>query len=181
VAQFYEQLDQRLIDFIRQQHVFFVASAARDGRVNCSPKGMDTLRVLNGKTVAYLDLTGSGAETAAHVRADGRLTMMFCSFGEKPLVLRLYGRGEIARPNDPAWDDLKPNFLDIVGERQIIVLHIQSLQTSCGFSIPKMQLVEERGDLVTWSQKKGPQGLVDYRNRKNARSIDGLETGLASD
>ena len=181
MAQFYEQLNDKLIDFIRQQHVYFVASAAHEGRVNCSPKGMDTLRVLNEKTVAYLDLTGSGAETAAHVRRDGRLTIMFCSFGEKPLILRLYGRGEIVRPTDPAWSDLKPNFPDIIGQRQIVVLHVESAQTSCGFSIPKMQFVEERNDLVTWAEKKGPDGLVDYRNKKNARSIDGLETGLATE
>jgi hypothetical protein len=181
VAQFYEQLNEKLIDFIRQQHVYFVASAASKGRVNCSPKGMDTLRVLNEKNVAYLDLTGSGAETAAHIRADGRLTMMFCSFGERPLILRLYGRGEIVRPTDPAWGDLKPHFPEILGQRQIIVLHIESAQTSCGFSIPKMQFVEERGDLVRWAEKKGPGGLVEYRQKKNARSIDGLETGLATE
>lgn len=181
MAQFYEELNDKLIDFIRQQHVFFVASATDEGRVNCSPKGMDTLRVLNETTVAYLDLTGSGAETAAHVRADGRLTMMFCSFGEKPWILRLYGRGEIVRPIDPAWNDLKPNFLDILGQRQIVVLHVESCQTSCGFSIPKMQFVEERGELVKWAEKKGPEGLVEYRAKKNSRSIDGLETGLGSE
>jgi hypothetical protein len=178
VAQFYEQLNDKLIDFIRQQHVFFVASAANKGRVNCSPKGMDTLRVLNEKTVAYLDLTGSGAETAAHVRHDGRLTMMFCSFGEKPLILRLYGRGEIVLPTDAAWADLKSNFPDILGQRQIVVLRIESAQTSCGFSIPKMQFVEERNDLVAWAQKKGETGLDEYRAKKNQKSIDGLPTGL---
>jgi hypothetical protein len=180
MAQFYEQLNEKLIDFIRQQHVFFVASATNEGRVNCSPKGMDTLRVFTEKTVAYLDLTGSGAETAAHVRRDGRLTIMFCSFGEKPLVLRLYGRGEIVRPVDPAWADLKPHFTDILGQRQIVVQQIESVQTSCGFSIPRMQFIEERGELVSWATKKGPEGLVEYRNKKNARSIDGLETGLAT-
>lgn len=181
MAQFYEQLNDKLVDFIRQQHVFFVASGAKEGRVNCSPKGMDTLRVLNESTVAYLDLTGSGAETAAHVRHDGRLTMMFCSFGEKPLILRLYGRGEIVLPTDAAWADLKPKFPDILGQRQIVVLHVESCQTSCGFSIPKMQLVEERGDLVRWAEKKGQEGLVEYQRNKNARSIDGLATGLGSE
>lgn len=181
LAQFYEQLNDKLIAFIREQHVYFVASAAKDGRVNCSPKGMDSLRVLDEKTVAYLDLTGSGAETAAHVRADGRLTMMFCSFGDKPLILRLYGRGEIVRPTDPAWGDLKPNFPDILGQRQILVLHVESAQTSCGFSIPRMDLVEERNDLVAWAGKKGPDGLADYRNKKNRLSIDGLPTGLGTD
>jgi hypothetical protein len=181
VAQFYEQLNDKLIAFIREQHLFFVASSAKEGRINCSPKGMETLRVLNEKTVAYLDLTGSGAETAAHARADGRLTMMFCSFCEKPLILRLYGRGEIVRPTDLAWSDLKPNFPDILGQRQIVVLHVESVQTSCGFSIPKMELVEPRNDLVTWAEKKGPDGLVEYRAKKNRMSIDGLPTGLGVD
>src|SRR3954462_1982183 len=110
MAQFHDKLSDALIDFVRQQSVFFTASAAAEGRINCSPKGLDTLRVLNDRTVAYLDLTGSGAETAAHLRAGGRMTMMFCSFGERPLILRLYGCGEVVRPHDPAWADLIGHF-----------------------------------------------------------------------
>src|SRR3954454_12645875 len=139
MAQFHDKLSDALINFIRQQSVFFTASGAAEGRINCSPKGLDTLRVLNDHTVAYLDLTGSGAETAAHVRADGRLTIMFCSFGDKPLILRLYGRGEVVRPTDAAWTDLIPHFEQFLSQRQIVVLHIESLQTSCGFGVPRMQ------------------------------------------
>jgi hypothetical protein len=181
MAQFHEKLSDTLIHFIRQQSVFFVATAPKDGRINCSPKGLDTLRVLNDHTVAYLDLTGSGAETAAHVINDGRLTMMFCSFGERPLILRLYGRGEVVRPGDPAWADLIPHFQQFLGQRQIVVLRVESLQTSCGFGVPGMRSLDERPDLMNWAEKKGEQGLAEYRAKKNAVSIDGLSTGLAAD
>jgi hypothetical protein len=178
MAQFYESLSPNLIDFIRHQPMFFVATAAKESRVNLSPKGLDSLRVLNERSVAYLDMTGSGNETAAHIRHDGRLTMMFCSFGEKPLILRLYGRGDVVRPGDGRWDDLMSLFTSAPGQRQIIVLHIESVQTSCGFGVPRMQLVENRTDLADWAIKQGEQGLIEYRARKNSQSIDGLPTGL---
>jgi hypothetical protein len=178
MAQFFESLNPNLTDFIRRQPVFFVATAAKGGRINLSPKGLDSLRVLNDRTVAYLDITGSGAETAAHVLHDGRLTFMFCSFGEKPLILRLYGRGEVVRPNDPKWNDLFAQFVPMPGQRQIVVLHIESAQTSCGFGVPRMQLLEHRTDLTDWTTKKGEQGLVEYRAKKNSISIDGFATGL---
>src|SRR5438046_815846 len=142
MANFFEQLDANLIDFVREQPMFFVATAATEGRINLSPKGLDSLRVLNEHTVAYLDLTGSGAETTAHILHDGRLTMMFCSFAEKPLILRLYGKGEVIRPGDGKWDDLITKFTPMPGQRQIIVLHIESGMTSCGFGVPRMDLVE---------------------------------------
>jgi hypothetical protein len=178
MATFFTELDQPLSDFIRRQLIFFVATAGGEGRVNCSPKGMDTLRVLNDKTVAYLDLTGSGSETSAHIRVDGRITIMFCSFSDKPLILRLYGRGEVVRENDSQWRDLIQHFTQLPGQRQIIVLHIESVQTSCGFAVPKMQLLEPRNMLIEWAEKKGDGGLSDYRAKKNRRSIDGLETGV---
>jgi hypothetical protein len=160
--------------------MFFVATAAKEGRINLSPKGLDSLRVLNDRTVAYLDITGSGAETAAHVIHDGRLTIMFCSFDEKPLILRLYGRGEVVRPNDPQWNDLIAQFTPMIGQRQVIVLHIESGQTSCGFGVPRMQLINHRSDMTDWATKKGEQGLIDYRAKKNSTSIDGLPTGLTT-
>ena len=181
MAAFYEQLNDKLTAFIRRQPVYFVATATDIGRINLSPKGNDTLRVLNDRTVAYLDLTGSGAETSAHVLADGRLTMMMCSFDKDPLILRLYGRGEVVRPGDPPWADLVLNFTQLPGQRQIIVLHIESVQTSCGFAVPKMELIEPRATLVQWAEKKGPAGLIDYQAKKNARSIDGLPTGLIAE
>jgi len=177
---FIESLNPQLIDFIREQPMFFVSTAASSGRVNCSPKGMDSFRVLNEKNVAYLDLTGSGNETSAHILADGRVTIMFCSFGAKPLILRLYGRGEVVRVGDAKWNDLISLFTQRPGQRQIIILHIESVQTSCGFAVPKMELLTDRNDLLDWANKKGDEGLAEYREKKNRISIDGFETGLKS-
>jgi hypothetical protein len=179
VSNFLPSLTPQLTDFIREQPVFFVATAAAEGRISCSPKGIDTLRVLNDKTVAYLDLTGSGSETSAHILADGRLTIMFCSFGHKPLILRLYGRGEVVRAGEPRWADLIAHFTELPGQRQIIVLHIESLQTSCGMAVPRMELVEPRNDLINWADKKGPAAMAEYRAKKNRLSIDGLATDVA--
>ena len=178
MASFFPDLTDKLIDFIREQHMFFVATAAPTGRINLSPKGMDTFRVLSPKLVGYLDLTGSGAETSAHVLADGRVTIMFCSFTAKPLILRLYGRGEIIRPVEPRWADVSQHFPALVGARQIILMHIESGQTSCGFAVPRYELVEERQMLIAWATNKGEDGLRDYRAKKNRVSIDGLATGL---
>lgn len=178
MAKFYTELDNFLQRFIAEQKIFFTASAPNNGRVNLSPKGMDSFRCLDHKTVAYLDLTGSGNETAAHIFENGRLTIMFCSFTEKPLILRLYGRGRVVRKNDEDWNRLYSNFTPIIGERQIIVLEIESLQTSCGFAVPVYELKEEREKLVEWAENKGESGLLEYRQTKNQVSIDGLPTHL---
>ena len=178
MAKFYTELDNSLRRFIAEQKIFFTASAPNDGRVNLSPKGMDSFRCLDHKTVAYLDLTGSGNETAAHIFENGRLTIMFCSFTEKPLILRLYGRGRVILKNDEDWNRLYSNFTPIIGERQIIVLEIESLQTSCGFAVPVYELKEEREKLVEWAENKGENGLLEYRQTKNQISIDGLPTHL---
>lgn len=178
MAHFQTTLSAALTEFVSQAPIFFVASAANTGRVNCSPKGTDSLRVLNDRTVAYLDFTGSGNETSAHIFNDGRLTMMLCSFGAKPLILRLYGRGEVVQPGDVKWDELIANFAPAAGQRQIIVLHIESVQTSCGFGVPRMDFDEHRQDLAAWASKKSEEELSEYRLKKNTRSIDGLPTGL---
>lgn len=178
MAKFYEQIDENLKHFIENQKIFFTASAPNSGRVNLSPKGIDTFRCLDEKTVAYLDLTGSGNETAAHVAENGRLTIMFCSFTEKPLILRLYGKGEIIRQNHPQWDKLHKHFSVFAGERQIVVLHVESLQTSCGFGVPVYELKEERMTLIDWAEKKGETGIAEYWSEKNQKSIDGLPTGI---
>ncbi len=181
MARFFEQLTPELTAFIGRQRLFFVATAPREGRVNVSPKGMDSLRVLDAKTVAYLDLTGSGAETAAHVQENGRLTLMCCSFEAEPLILRLYGRGELLRPDLPSWAALKARFPDHPGARQIVVLHVEAVQTSCGFGVPLYDHAGERGELAAWAQRKGEAGLREYRRQKNALSIDGLPTGLGAE
>lgn len=181
MARFYPALEARHRDFIAAQKLFFTASGTADSRLNLSPKGMDSLRVLSDNRVAYLDLTGSGNETAAHLKHDGRLTMMWCSFDGDPLILRLYGRGRTVRRQDAEWDALRRNFSTLPGERQIVVLDIEAVQTSCGYAVPTYLYAGEREILARWVEKKGVQGLLDYWREKNQLSIDGLTTGLLED
>ena len=167
--------------FIARQPVFFVASAAADGRVNLSPKGLDPLRVIDARTVCYLDRTGSGAEVAAHLRADGRLTIMLCAFSGPPLILRLYGRGKSLPRGQAAYATLLAEAFggaEPPGARQIVRLDIDLVQTSCGFGVPLMDLVGERPSLDRWAEAQGEEGLSEYRRAKNALSLDGLPTGL---
>jgi hypothetical protein len=178
MAKFQNELNNALINFISDQKIFFTASATSNGRINLSPKGIDTFRCLDNKTVAYLDLTGSGNETAAHLANDGRLTVMFCSFSDKPLILRLYGQGKVVGRKHENWANLHIHFPTFSGERQIIVLHIESLQTSCGFGVPVYELVEERVKLLEWAENKGEEGIKQYWQEKNQTSIDGLPTGI---
>jgi hypothetical protein len=168
--------------FIRKQHLFFTASATADSRINLSPKGQDALRVLDDHSVCWLDLTGSGNETAAHMRHDGRLTVMFCAFQGPPMILRLYGRGEtLARGTAEYGDLLKSAFDDVEppGARQIVQLSVDMVQTSCGFAVPLYDYQGERDSLIRWAENKGDEGLEAYRQEKNRLSIDGLDTGLA--
>jgi Pyridoxamine 5'-phosphate oxidase len=178
MARFFDKLTPEIREFIGRQHIFFVATAADKGRINLSPKGMDTFRVLADNCVAYLDLTGSGNETAGHIHHDGRLTIMLCSFDANPLILRLYGRGETIRPRDARWGELISQYNEMPGQRQIIVLHIESLQTSCGFGVPRYELVEDRQTLANFNKKKGPEGIRKYWVDKNQKTIDGLDTHL---
>ena len=165
-----------LADFIAAQPLFFVASAplAADGHVNLSPKGLDCFRVLAPDRVAYLDLTGSGNETAAHLAENGRITLMFCAFVGAPRILRLYGRGEVVQPGTERWEELAAHFPDLPGARHIVEATIDRVQTSCGFAVPLMDLVRQRDTLVRWAENRGQEGLEEYRARNNAFSIDGL-------
>ncbi len=181
MARFYPALEAKHRAFIAAQKLFFTATGTADSRLNLSPKGMDSLRVLSDKCVAYLDLTGSGNETAAHLRHDGRMTMMWCSFDGDPLILRMYGRGRAVRRQDTEWASLRHHFGTLPGERQIIVLDIESVQTSCGYAVPMYDYRGERDTLARWAEKKGPVGLLDYWREKNQVSIDGLTTGLLED
>lgn len=170
--------------FIERQHIFFTASAAADGRVNLSPKGLDALRVLGPNQVCYLDLTGSGAETAAHLKADGRLTIMLCAFEGPPLILRLYGRGRtLLRGSEAYADILKSAFngQERIGARAIVVLDVDMVQTSCGYGVPAYTYERERPALDNWAAAKGEEGLTQYRLEKNAVSLDGLPTGMNDD
>lgn len=178
MAKFYPALTPELRDFIANQQMFFVGSAPRDGRVNVSPKGLDSLRILADDRIAYLDHTGSSNETAAHLLDNGRLTLMFCAFADEPLTLRLYGQGYSVQPAHQAWAELAAHFPAMPGARQIIVMDIESLQTSCGGGVPLYEYQGQRDMLPRWAEKKGAEGMRAYRNEKNRISIDGLPTGL---
>lgn len=178
MAKFQDKLNQSLKDFILEQKMFFNASAPNEGRVNLSPKGTDSFRILDDKTVAYLDLTGSGNETSAHIQQNERVTIMFCSYTEVPLILRLYGKGEVVKNGSPRWDALMDNFPRCDGERQIIVLHIDSVQTSCGFGVPVYEYVGEKktsSKLLNWESSFPKEA---YWKEKNQNSIDGLPTHI---
>jgi hypothetical protein len=184
VAKQFERIEPAQAAFITQQHIFFTASAAATGRVNVSPRGTDAFRILDPNTVCYLDETGSGNETAAHLRASGRLTIMFCGFENVPMILRLYGKGRsLPRGSEDyaallatGYDNHEPP-----GARQIIRLDIDLVQTSCGYGVPLFDYKEERPTLRRWAANKGEAGVAAYRRQKNVRSIDGFETGVAAE
>ena len=181
MARTYPEITAELRRFIARQHCFFVASAPSEGgHVNLSPKGLDSLRVLDGRRVAYLDLTGSGNETSAHLAENGRLTIMFCAFAGPPRILRLYGRGSVVLPDSPEWEALAPNFTMHPGARQIITLDVERVQTSCGYAVPLMSFETDRDVLDTWTANKGPEGLEQYRRQKNAVSLDGQLTPIGA-
>lgn len=181
MAKFFEQLNDTLREFIGRQHIFFHSSAPTQGRINLSPKGLDTFRILSDRQVAYLDLTGSECETAAHLAENGRLTIMFCSVQDQPLIVRLYGRGRVVHSRDDEWKVLRPHFPDVPGERQIIVLEIESIMTTCGFAVPLFDYQGEREQLIDFTCKMGPERMDAYRRQKNQVSIDGLPTHLFED
>lgn len=173
----YQQLDQKLIDFIGRQHVFFVGTAPNDpeGHLNISPKGLDTFRILGPNTVAYQDLTGSGIETVAHLRENRRMTIMFCAFEGAPMILRLYGRGRVVEPGDPEWDDLVGRFPTQPGTRSVVVLDVDRIADSCGFAVPVYEYRRERTQLTDWTCHKGASALEQYKAEENRKSLDGLD------
>jgi hypothetical protein len=170
-----DALDDKLTEWIGRQHVFFVATApSAGGHVNLSPKGHDCLRVIDPSTVAYLDLTGSGVETIAHTRENGRITVMLCAFEGPPLILRLYGEGQAHANGSPRYEELRPRFPDLPGARSIVTVAVDRVQTSCGYSIPFMDYRDERPTLQQWATRQGEDGLREYWQEKNVESIDGL-------
>jgi hypothetical protein len=176
MADFFDHITPEHAAFIARQPMFFVATAAPGARINLSPKGMDSFRVLDGgRACAYLDYGGSGNETHAHLVADGRITIMFCAFDQPPLIYRIYGHGRPVLPQDAGWADLARHFTIERGVRQIFLISVDSTQTSCGWAVPKMQLVEERQTLRKYHvQEKPAERLAKYQQR--VRSIDGLPT-----
>lgn len=168
--------------FIARQHIFFVGSAplSQEGHVNISPKGHDVLRILSPNRAAYLDLTGSGNETSAHILENGRITIMFCAFDGSPNIMKLYGTGNVLLPGSSEWEQLYPLFTPLPGARQLVVIDIEKVLTSCGYAVPFMSYTGERETLQRWAIQKGEDGLKDYVQQKNVVSIDGLPTHLGS-
>ena len=181
MGKLYKQLTDDLADFIQRQKLFFVGTAADDGRVNVSPKGMDTLGVVTENRIVWLNLTGSSNETAAHLRENGRITLMFCAFEGDPLILRLYGHARIFHPRDAEWNSLLPFFQTIPGARQIIDMSVDLVQTSCGFGVPLFEFKAERDQLEKWAEKKGSEGIQKYWEEKNQVSLDGKPTGIITE
>lgn len=184
MAKQFDRLEQSHRDFILRQHVFFTASAAEGTRINLSPRSTDQFRIIDPNAVAYLDRTGSGNETAAHLLADGRLTIMMCAFDGPPMILRLYGQGSVLRHDTDAYRELLAANFDNdepVGARQIVRLDVDLVQTSCGFGVPVFDYREERSSLTRWAEAKGPDGVAEYQREKNLHSMDGLPTGLFAD
>lgn len=175
----FDTITDRMRTFIERQHLFFVATApSRSGHVNVSPKGYDSFRIIDDRRVAYLDLTGSGAETIAHLRENGRITFMFCAFDGKPDIVRLYGHGSVLRSGDPGWDEMLARFdgspaLD-GAVRSVIVADIDRTSNSCGYAVPFMEFTADRSRLIEWADDKDVEAVEAYWTTKNARSIDGL-------
>jgi len=171
-----ENIDGELAAWLTAQPVFFVATAplSAEGHVNCSPKGGDALRILGPMEAAYLDYTGSGAETVAHLRENGRIVLMFCAFAGPPRIVRLHGAGEVVTPDHRDWDALAPRFTANPGMRAVVRVKVARVSTSCGFGVPLMDHRADRDTLDRWALAKGEDGLTQYRAEKNARSIDGL-------
>ncbi|MEZ5503487.1 MAG: pyridoxamine 5'-phosphate oxidase family protein [Halioglobus sp.] len=178
MAERFEKLNDKLKAFIRAQHIYFVGTAGAEGYVNVSPKGMDSFRILDDTTVAWLNLTGSGNETAAHVLENGRMTVMFCSFDKQPLIMRLYGRATAVHPRDTHWGELSALFPTYTGARQIFVLHLDLVQTSCGYAVPYYTLKGERPTLTKWSDQRGEAGIQAYWAEQNRKSLNDKDTGI---
>jgi Pyridoxamine 5'-phosphate oxidase len=172
----YEVIDEKLAEWIQEQRMFFVATAPQgdEGLINCSPKGLDTFRILDDQTVAYLDLTGSGVETIAHLKENGRIVIMFCAFEGAPNIVRLYGKGSVLEMDHPDFAELLPLFPELPGVRSIIRVAVNRVSDSCGFAVPRYRYQADRDALIKYAENKGPAGMATYRAQKNRRSLDGL-------
>lgn len=180
MGQQFAELADKHIQFIAEQRVFFVGTATADSRVNVSPKGMDTLRVLSSTRVAWLNVTGSGNETSAHVQQAPRMTIMFCAFAGQPLIMRLYGTAKVIHPGEAEWAALASLFKPLPGARQIFDVTLDLVQTSCGMAVPYYDYAGERELLNDWAVKKGEQGVQRYWEEKNQLSIDGIPTNIVA-
>jgi len=178
MSKIFQSLEAEHREFIEKQKLFFVGTAMAEGYLNISPKGMDSLRVINSNRVIWLNMTGSGNETATHVPRQPRMTIMFCAFEGKPLILRLYGEAKVYHTRDPQWKEYIDSFPFVASARQVFDVDITKVQTSCGFGIPLMEFKGDRGLMQDWALKKGPQGVKEYWEKKNMTSLDGFDTGI---
>ena len=178
MAKQFSSFEPEHLGFVAAQHVFFVGSAAESGRVNVSPKGTDSLRILGPDRLIWLNLTGSGNETAGHIARINRMTIMWCSFAARPLILRAYGTARMVQPGDADWAGLAGHFPADVGARQVFDMAVGMVMTSCGWGVPFMDHAGERPTIRSWAEAKGAAGLRDYRAEKNAETIDGFPTGV---
>lgn len=178
MGKLYTELDPGSIKFITEQKVFFVATAPKDGTINLSPKGIESFKVIDNKRVIWLNLTGSGNETAAHLLDNKRITVMFCAFEGKPNILRIYGKARSIYPKDPSWTELIKLFPALPGTRQLIDIQIDHIQNSCGMGVPVLKFQNERNELIRWAEKKGEEEIKKYWEEKNKISIDGNPTGI---
>jgi hypothetical protein len=176
VGKVFDAIDDKLAAWLGAQHLFFVATAPRSdaGLVNLSPKGLDTFAVLGPRRVAYLDFVGSGAETLAHLRENGRITFLFCAFEGPPRIVRLHGRGAAVEPGDADWDALAARFPLRPGVRSIVRAELVRIADSCGYGVPRYRYEGERTQLAEWAERKGPEGLRAYQRERNRESLDGL-------
>jgi len=174
----YPEINEKHQTFIKQQMMYFVATAPNGGRINLSPKGIDSLQVMNENRVVWLNLTGSGNETAAHLLEDDRMTVMFCAFEGDPKILRLYGHARAIHQRDSEWEELLALFPETNGARQLIDMQVGLVHTSCGFGVPLYDFAGQREELTRWIEKKGPEGIADYWQDRNAESLDGKPTGI---
>lgn len=175
----FSELSNKHIEFIGEQKIYFVGTAATSGNVNLSPKGGDSLRVISPSKIAWLNLTGSGNESASHILKHNRMTIMFCAFDGAPLILRAYGEAQVLHNKDPEWDKYSNLFPESVAARQIFILKINLVQASCGMSVPYYHHEGDRDDLAKWSERQGQEGIEKYWLKKNQQSIDGFETDIA--
>ena len=180
MGQQYSEIPDRVIDFINDQKIFFVGTATSDSRINISPKGMDSFRIIDKNRVIWLNLTGSGNETSAHIQENNRMTIMFSSFEGKPMILRLYGNAKVIHKNDNEWKSLYSLFPPKVGARQIFDLSIDLVQTSCGTGVPYFNYVKDRDQHTNWSINRGDEGIKKYWEEKNQESLDGIPTNILS-
>ena len=178
MGQQYSEISEKNIQFINEQKMYFVGTATKDSRVNISPKGMDSFKVLGPNRVIWLNVTGSGNETSAHIQEHNRMTIMFLAFDGNPNILRLYGQAKVIHRNDEDWDDLSSHFTMLPGARQIFDLSVDLVQNSCGMSVPFYTYSQDREQLNNWANKQGDEGIKKYWAKKNQNSLDGIETNI---